>query len=136
MADRVVVYRFGPFEVDASGRLSRAGNLVPLSAAESAILLQLVSRAGDIVLRDTLTKAAWGNSAVGENSLGKAISRLRRRLGGTDGTLYIETVSNHGYRLAVPVECVTRDVPDQDRRRADAPSLDVLLAPHRAVVEA
>ena len=84
MAGGTVVYRFGPLELDpASGHLSRDGKRLPLSDAQAAILLLLVSSGGEVVARETLNQAAWGDTAVTENSLGQAIRRLRQILQGT-----------------------------------------------------
>lgn len=128
MAGGIVVHRFGPFELDpASGRLFRGQQRVPLSDTQSAILVQLVASAGEVVARDALIQTAWGNTAVTENSLGQAIRRLRQALGGgPSGALYIETLTNHGYRFAAEVERAERDAP--------AASLEAQIAPYRAFV--
>src|SRR6185295_13614897 len=81
------VYRFGPFEFDAPrGRLFSGPTRVPLSDPQAAILERLVSHAGEVVSKHTLATAAWRDSAVTDNSLDQAISRLRKTLGsGQDG---------------------------------------------------
>src|SRR5206468_10287998 len=74
----IVVHRFGPFELDpANGRLFLGRWRVPLSDTQAAILVQLVSNVGEVVSREALIEAAWGNTAVTENSLRQAIRRLR-----------------------------------------------------------
>jgi DNA-binding winged helix-turn-helix (wHTH) protein len=129
MAGGMVVHRFGPFELDpASGRLFRGQQRVRLSDTQSAILVQLVSNVGDVVAREALIRAAWGNTAVSDNSLERAISRLRHALsGGRNGAVYIETLNSVGYRFAAAVECAERDRP--------AASLDAQIAPYRAFVQ-
>lgn len=127
MAAGMTVHRFGPFEL-ASGRLFRGQQRVPLSDTQAAILVHLVANAGEVVARDALIQAAWGNTAVTENSLGQAIRRLRQALaGGRHGAVYIETLTNHGYRFAERVERAERDAP--------AASLDAQIAPYRAFVQ-
>jgi DNA-binding winged helix-turn-helix (wHTH) protein len=123
------VYRFGPFEFDAPrGRLFWGPTRVPLSDPQAAILVQLVSHAGEVVSKHTLANAAWRDSAVTDNSLDQAISRLRKTLGsGQDGRRYIETVPNRGYRFAAVIERAQRHDPD-------AP-LDAQLAPFRTFVQ-
>ena len=86
MAGAVVVRRFGPFELDpASGRLFKGPTRLPLSETQAAVLVQLVSRAGEIVPGDALIQAAWGNTAVGESSLRQTVKRLRQVLGDRRG---------------------------------------------------
>src|SRR2546422_881122 len=101
MAGGIVVHRFGPFELDsASGRLFRGRRRVPLSDTQAAILVQLVSSGGDVVSREALIEAAWGNTAVTENSLRQAIRRLRQALGdGRKGAIHIETLTDRYRRL-------------------------------------
>jgi DNA-binding winged helix-turn-helix (wHTH) protein len=122
------VYRFGPFELDApGGRLFRGAPRVPLPDSHIAILLRLVSDAGAVVSKDTLLDAAWRGTAVTDNSLKKAISRLRMALGdGQDGARYIETIPNRGYRFAATVERT-------HRHDLDVPG-NAQLAPYRVFV--
>ena len=101
---------------------------VPLSDPQAAILVQLVSHAGEVVSKHTLATAAWRDSAVTDNSLDQAISRLRKTLGsGQDGRRYIETVPNRGDRCAAVIERAPRHDPDA--------SIDAQLAPFRAFVQ-
>src|SRR5881628_2377924 len=129
MAGGIVVHRFGPFELDpASGRLFRGPRRVPLSDTQAAILVQLVSNVGEVVSREALIEAAWGNTAVTENSLRQAIRRLRQALGdGRNGALYIETLRTRGFRFAAAVQRGERDA-------ARVP-LEAQLAPFRAFVQ-
>ena len=65
---------FGPFELDVdSRRLEREGEPVALPERHVDILLLLVSRAGQIVSKETLIEAAWKGVAVTDNSLEQAI---------------------------------------------------------------
>ena len=129
MAGGIVVHRFGPFELDsASGRLFRGRRRVPLSDTQAAILVQLVSNGGEVVSREALIEAAWGNTAVTENSLRQAIRRLRQALGdGRKGAIYIETLRTRGFRFAAAVARGERDA-------ARVP-LEAQLAPFRAFVQ-
>ena len=123
------VFRFGPFELDASGaRLFRGTSRVKLPESQLAILLQLVTHVGEVVSKDILVGAAWRDTAVTDNSLDQAISRLRKTLGSRrDHTRYIETVPNRGYRFAAAIERT-------HRRDPEAPA-DLLLAPYRALLK-
>ena len=65
------------------------------------MLLALLRHAGEIVTKDELLEAGWPGRVVSENSLAKAISRLRQALG-EDGDA-IRVVHGYGYRLAAAV---------------------------------
>ena len=94
------VTRFGQTEFDAArGRLSVAGRPVELDRPCLAILSTLLGEAGKAVDKDHLLEAGWPGRVVHENSLAKAISRLRQALG-EDGRL-LETAHGYGYRLAI-----------------------------------
>lgn len=123
-----LVYRFGPFELDADHRrLLRGGTRVPLPGRAVDVLLILAAQASQIVDKETLTDGAWRDAAVTANSLPQAISSLRHALGAReDGKAYIETIARRGYRLAATVECIpVAPAP---------PELEDLLAPYRALV--
>ena len=64
------------------------------------ILLALLHHAGEVVTKDELLEAGWPGRVVSENSLAKAISRLRQALGVDAGA--IRSVHGYGYRLAAP----------------------------------
>ncbi len=123
MAGGIVVHRFGPFELDpASGRLFRGPRRVPLSDTQAAILVQLVSNVGEVVSREALIEAAWGNTAVTENSLRQAIRRLRQALGdGRNGAIYIETLRTRAFRFVAAVERGTRNPRVSRSRRSVRP---------------
>ena len=123
------MYAFGPFEIDADAhQLRRQGQPVSMSNRYLRVLLHLAAHAGAVVSKDELVTAAWGDVAVGDNSLEQAISALRRVLGADPGgRQYVETVPRQGYRLAA---AVVRTVP-----AASDDALDALLAPHRALLD-
>jgi DNA-binding winged helix-turn-helix (wHTH) protein len=120
---------FEPFELDSSRRrLTASGAPVAVSERQLDVLLLLVARAGQIVSKDDLLQAGWGDVAVGDNSLEQAISSLRRLLGiHPGGAACIETVPRRGYRFGAGVTRMAA-------RESDA-GLDALLAPHRAFIE-
>lgn len=91
-------WRFGAFEYDqATGIASVAGAPAELDRSALAILLLLISKTGEAVDKDQLMEAGWPGRIVHENSLAKAIARLRQTLG-EDGKR-IEAVYGIGYRL-------------------------------------
>jgi DNA-binding winged helix-turn-helix (wHTH) protein/TolB-like protein len=114
--------RFGPFAFDTRGRvLFRDGRdlLLPPKAAETLALL--LASAGQVVDRTTLHDSVWAGKIVGDGSLTRTISILRRALGGNDASqAYIATVSKRGYRFVAPLDF------NPDVRRRMRPTLAVL----------
>ncbi len=95
-----IPYIFGPFRLDAEERkLSRDGTLITLTPKEFDTLLTLVEAAGRVVSKEELIGRVWPDSYVGDGSLARNISVIRKALGED----VVETVPRRGYRLAVPV---------------------------------
>jgi TolB-like protein/DNA-binding winged helix-turn-helix (wHTH) protein len=70
------------------------------------VLLQLATAGGDVVERDSLLRAVWGERAVSDEPLTRCIGELRKALGDSPASpVFIETIPKRGYRLlkiAVP----------------------------------
>lgn len=98
--------RFGVFEVDfARGELRKHGTRLRLQEKPFQILLALLERPGEIVMREELRAKVWGPSTYldFERSLNIAINKLRAVLGDeSQNPRYIETVPRHGYRFIAP----------------------------------
>jgi DNA-binding winged helix-turn-helix (wHTH) protein len=69
-----------------------------LDQSANAILVLLHKRAGSCVSKDELLEAGWPDRIVHENSLAKAIGRIRQVLV-DDGAFTLKAVYGHGYRL-------------------------------------
>lgn len=102
-------YEFGPFRLDvAEGRLSSAGEIIPLTPKAFEVLLALVSDAGNLLPKQALMQKVWPDSFVEENNLADNISTLRKVLGDdARAPKYIETVPRRGYRFVAAVKEVT-----------------------------
>src|SRR5882724_1099915 len=62
MAISAVRYRFGVFEFySAAGELRRAGELVRLQGQPAVALECLLARVGEVVTREELQQAIWGD---------------------------------------------------------------------------
>src|SRR4051794_8785481 len=75
--------RFGPFELDIStGELSKEGSRIRLQEQPFQILLMLLEKRGDLVLRDEIRSRLWqGNTVVEfDHSINAAVKRLRNAL--------------------------------------------------------
>ena len=99
-ATNTLVFAFHPFRLDAAQRLlSRDGQSVRLTPKEFDTLLVLVEARGRVVDKKELIARVWPDSYVGDGSLARNISVLRRALGDE----VIETHRGRGYRITVPV---------------------------------
>lgn len=103
MEDPRTSFVFPPYRLDPDERrLSRDGEVVPLTPKEFDTLLVLVEAAGRVVEKEDLIGLVWPGSYVGDGSLARNISVLRKALG--EGV--IETLPKKGYRINVPVNRV------------------------------
>ncbi|WP_083455320.1 winged helix-turn-helix domain-containing protein [Sphingopyxis sp. 113P3] len=113
------LWRFGNIEYDeAIGELIVAGQVVELDRSSRVVLARLLAGDGTSVDKEELLKAGWPGRKVHENSLTKAIGRLRQALG--DDGWRIEAVYGHGYRFvsdAADVAYPRPDPPPLRRRR-------------------
>jgi pimeloyl-ACP methyl ester carboxylesterase/DNA-binding winged helix-turn-helix (wHTH) protein len=100
-----VIYRFGPFRLDASqGILSAGTDEIPLGGKAFDTLRYLVENAGRVVTKQELIDNVWPDSHVAENNLAQSISVLRRTLAIMDsGTEFVQTLPRRGYRFVAPV---------------------------------
>jgi pimeloyl-ACP methyl ester carboxylesterase len=104
-------YRFGPFRLEAAERrLWREDRQVPLQGKLFDLLLILVRNAGRLLEKETILRSVWPDTHVEETNLPHSVSILRKVLGETDDTRYVETVPKHGYRFVATVREVTSDI--------------------------
>jgi two-component system copper resistance phosphate regulon response regulator CusR len=93
----------GAIRIDfAARRLERAGQTVPLTGREWAVLEVLAARAGRVVPRHEVLDAAWPEPhPTASESLDVIVSRLRRKLGQSEEQTWIRTVRGEGYVFEV-----------------------------------
>jgi two-component system OmpR family response regulator len=91
---------FGEFDLDTARRaLCHRGEDLHLAPKEYLVLASLVEQAGRAVSREHLMAEVWPGTAVGDTSLARCISSLRRHLGAEA----IQAVPKFGYRFTLPV---------------------------------
>jgi len=96
------LWRFGRALLDERiAALHVNGAAVALDRSSYDVLLALLRHAGEVVTKEELLEAGWPGRVVSENSLAKAVSRLRQALA-ADGEA-IRVVHGYGYRLAAAV---------------------------------
>lgn len=117
-------YEFGPFRLDAAGRLLfRGGERLTLTPKAIELLVALVEAHGQPVSKEELLQKVWPDTVVEEGSLTSHVSLLRKALGkDTDGRQFIETLSKRGYRFVGEM----KQAEDERRHAADRVMLVVL----------
>jgi TolB-like protein/tetratricopeptide (TPR) repeat protein len=91
-----------------TGRLWRAADEVRLTPKAAAVLVELVTHAGEPVSRDHLFTTVWKDTAVGDDALTSCIQELRRALDDDPRQpRYIETRHRRGYRFVAALAAVT-----------------------------
>ncbi|MGO4883929.1 MAG: protein kinase domain-containing protein [Bryobacteraceae bacterium] len=115
-AARLRLFRFGPFELDVrAGELRKHGIRLRLREQPLRILLLLLERRGEVVLRTEIRDQLWPNETVVEfdHGINAAIKKLRDALGeSAEKPRYIETVARRGYRFLGEIEVVEAPSPD------------------------
>ncbi len=122
-------YAFGSFVFDVEGhRLLRDGQTVPLPPKARDALRVLLQQPGQVMGREELMQAVWGETFVEDANLTVAISQLRKALDQNgEAVEYIETIPRVGYRFVGEVS----EIREEPRR-------PVILAKHtmsRTVIE-
>lgn len=96
------IWETGALRVDEStASVSHAGVALRLDRSSYDVLLVLLRRRGEVVTKDELLEAGWPGRVVSENSLAKAVSRLRHVLG--EDAAHLRAVHGYGYRFTGPV---------------------------------
>src|SRR4051812_28830672 len=100
--------RFGPFEFDpATHELRRDGEIVKLQSQPAQVLAVLIERAGEVVTRDALQQAIWGDDTFVDfdKGLNFAIAQVRTALGDSaEAPTYIRTFPKRGYQFIAAVD--------------------------------
>ena len=99
---------FGLFRIDPEQRLLlRDEQPIPLSPKAFDLLLALVQRSGQVVLKDDLMKLLWPDTFVEESNLGQHVFQLRKALGErAQDHAYIVTIPGRGYRFVQKVRAL------------------------------
>ena len=96
-------YGFGEYVLDLQrGALLRAGASVKLRPKSFEVLRVLIERHGQLVTKEELLDAVWGNVVVTEGSLTQCLVDIRRALGDVSQEV-IRTVPRRGYIFDVSV---------------------------------
>src|SRR5208283_1716909 len=103
LSSRAPLVRFGPFELNVrAGELRKHGIRIKLREQPVQILVLLLERPGEVVLREEIRLRLWPNDTIVEfdHGINAAIQKLRDALGeSANHPRYVETVARRGYRF-------------------------------------
>jgi outer membrane protein assembly factor BamB/TolB-like protein/DNA-binding winged helix-turn-helix (wHTH) protein len=102
-----VVIRPDRLEIEVGGEARRLG------PRAMEVLLCLADRGDEVVTKEEILQAVWGDQIVGDDVLSTAVWELRRALGDqAKSPQFIQTVPRRGYRLLVtPTPIPVQEVP-------------------------
>ncbi len=104
------VYRFRNCLLNAVERsVVKDQQHVELTTKTFDVLQFLIENVGKVVSKDEILGNVWSGNFVEESNLPVHISKIRRLLGETRETRFIETVQGIGYRFVSPVDVVTEN---------------------------
>jgi DNA-binding winged helix-turn-helix (wHTH) protein/TolB-like protein len=102
-----VLHRFGIFEFDSdSGELRKNGRIMALEPQPAKALGVLLARAGQVVSRDDMRDAVWGQDTHVDFDRGLAycISQIRTALGDSgENPRFVQTLPKRGFKFIAPI---------------------------------
>jgi DNA-binding winged helix-turn-helix (wHTH) protein/TolB-like protein len=102
-----MLHRFGVFEFESdTGELRKNGRVVALEPQPAKALSLLLSKPGEIVTRDELRDAVWGDGTHVDFDRGIAycMSQIRAALGDSaENARFLQTIPKKGFRFIAPV---------------------------------
>jgi DNA-binding winged helix-turn-helix (wHTH) protein/predicted ATPase len=109
--------RFDPFDLDLVNEcLWRGSQSIKLRPKAFAVLEHLLGHPGQLVTKENLIAAAWGETFVGDGVLKVTIRQLREALDDDPRSpRFIETSHRRGYRFIGRVDAHTTSRADDDR---------------------
>ncbi|HEY6802295.1 MAG TPA: tetratricopeptide repeat protein [Pyrinomonadaceae bacterium] len=119
------IYEFNGFRLEAAqGRLLYQGQPVPLKPKILDLLLLLVQRQGQLVVKEELMREIWPDAIVEENNITVSMSVLRKALVVDEGKRqFIETVPRRGYRFLAEVTEISEQHTADDEVRPGFPQI-------------
>lgn len=110
--------QIGEWRVEArAGRLQRDGSERALEPKVMDLLVLLAVSAGAVVTREEIFATLWPDTVVGEDTLARVVSKLRKALDDDPkAPRYIETISKRGYRLIAQVAIASEPTKPRPKR--------------------
>ncbi|WP_349009248.1 winged helix-turn-helix domain-containing protein [Mesorhizobium yinganensis] len=85
-------------DVGRGSVMDAAGHVVTIRPQSAEVLKMLAARPGEIISKDALMQAVWGNIAVTDDSLVQCITEIRKALGDEKHEI-VKTLVKRGYLL-------------------------------------
>ena len=97
----VDLFYIGDWQVSRSTNSVRCGDIVKqLEPKAMDVLLVLCQQQGEVLSADEIANQCWGDVAMGDNPVHKAINQLRKTFDDKPSQpTYIETIRKRGYRI-------------------------------------
>ena len=102
-------YVFAGYTFDTESGLQFAGRAIALPPKERELLSFLVHSNGRIVSKDQVVRAVWHGGVASDESISRAVYRLRLSMQAAGGPPVVSTVYNGGFRISAPIH--VRNVP-------------------------
>jgi len=96
-------FKFANYTFDAHSGLYYDGQPVHLPPKERGLLQLLLMARGQVVRKDELVTKVWGSNDASDESISRAVYRLRVAMQSSGGPEVVETVYNSGFRVIVPI---------------------------------
>ena len=109
---RPAAIQVGDWQADLStGQLTRGRIVRQVEPKIMDLLFLLASRPGEVFSREEVLAALWPDVVVGDDSLARSVSRLRKALGDDSrAPTYLQTISKRGYCLIAPVRAASPEL--------------------------
>lgn len=108
-----MLWRFGPFELDASRcELRRSGKAIAIEPQVFSLLVVLVTHRERLVTRDELVDGIWNGRIVSDSAIASRIKSARQALGDSgEAQQWIRTIHGRGFRFVGTADEICPAVP-------------------------
>ncbi|WP_448567323.1 winged helix-turn-helix domain-containing protein [Thalassotalea ganghwensis] len=108
--------KFGPFTFDKEhAQITTQDATIHLEHQQAKLLEYLLTHHRQVLTRDQIADAIWQGVVVEDNTISKAITRLRKTLNdNAKAPLYIKTIPKKGYQFIAHFEQVKSDIQQED----------------------
>lgn len=97
------MFTFAGYSFDPKLGLAFGERAIALPPKERDLLQFLLSAKGKIVSKDEVVQAVWRGGVASDESISRAVYRLRLAMQAAGGPPVVTTVYNGGYRIACPI---------------------------------
>ena len=143
----VMIYRFGPFELDlAKVELRTGGQLRPLEPQVFALLAFLIEHRERLVSKDEIFEKVWDGRIVSDSALASRVKLARKAIDDDGRTQrYIKTTHGKGFRFVADMQAepavasvlaATNATTDESVSQESASRPSIAVLPFRVIGEA